>query len=91
MKSGSAPERPGSARQKVLYSAQDAKLRTVTFGFADAENMNQDYGKVWDGRGWLFYFRTFEPMLIEHFPSKYLLEVGKRINAPKKDAPKGSG
>jgi len=75
---------PGSKREKVVYLAEKSSLRTVTFAFHDDLAQNQEYGKLWYGGGWLFWFRTTQPMSIEHFPSKYLLEVGKRAGTPAK-------
>jgi len=75
---------PGSKREKAVYVAEKSSLRTVTFAFHDDLAQNQEYGKLWYGGGWLFWFRTTQPMGIESFPSKYLLEVGKRAGAPAK-------
>jgi serine/threonine protein kinase len=72
--------RGDSKRQKVVYSASDSGHRTVTYGFADSYNQNHEYGKLWYATDWLFYFRTAAHLRIEFFPSKYLMEVGKRAN-----------
>ena len=63
-----------------MHTTSDEKLRTVTFGFADSLNLNHEFGKLWYGNGWLFYFRCHEPLTIESFPSKYLMEVGKQAS-----------
>jgi serine/threonine protein kinase len=65
-------------RQKVVYTADNSGQRTFTFGFSDALNRNHEYGKIWYGGDWLFYFRTDTALSIEFFPPKYLLEVGKQ-------------
>jgi|GEM_PF-5633448 len=75
-----AAARADSKRQKVVYSASDSGHRTVTYGFADSYNQNHEYGKLWYATDWLFYFRTAAHLKIEFFPSKYLMEVGKRAN-----------
>ena len=69
-----------SKRKKVVYSNSDSKLRSVTFAFADTLNLNHEFGKLWYGNGWLFYFRCHEPLKIDSFPSKYLMEVGKQAS-----------
>jgi len=79
---GAVP-RPGSKRQHTVYHAENSHLRTVTFGFHDEFSQNQEYGKLWYGGGWLFWFRTAQPLVVEWFPSKFLLEVGKRAENPK--------
>jgi serine/threonine protein kinase len=79
---GSAAQ-PGSKRKKAVYFAENGGNRTVTFGFHDEFAQNQEYGKLWYGGGWLFWFRTAQPLVIEWFPSKFLLEVGKRAESPK--------
>jgi predicted Ser/Thr protein kinase len=86
---GTAPAPPGSKRTKAVYVSEDSRQRTVTFGFHDELSQNQEYGKLWYGGGWLFWFRTAQPLKVEFFPSKYLMELGKRANAPepKKSAP----
>lgn len=83
---GSSNAFADSKRKKVVYSASNSSHRTVTFGFTDSLNQNQEYGKIWYGQGWLFYFKTTELLLIESFPSSYLLEVSQRAS----DAPKES-
>jgi hypothetical protein len=88
VENGTAPERPGSLRQKVVYSSQNSQLRSVTFGFSDPNRQRFEYGKVWYGHGWLFHFRTAAPLKMEYFPPRYLMEVGKRATAPKKEAKK---
>src|SRR5262245_24270851 len=70
----------GSKREKAVYSSQDTSRRTVTFGFHDESWQNQEYGKLWYGGGWLYWFRTTQPLVIEWFPSKFLLEVGRRTS-----------
>lgn len=75
---------PGSKRKKAVYMGQDSGRRTVTFGFHDEYAENQEYGKLWYGGGWLYWFRTSQPMSIEWFPSKFLMEVGKRASGPPK-------
>jgi serine/threonine protein kinase len=87
---GRSPSRH-SYRQKVNYTQSNSAQRTVTFGFSDTLNQNQEYGKVWYSRDWLFYFRTTQPLTtipltIEVFPSKYLVAVGKQATAPKPEA-----
>ena len=84
---GSAGNRGGSNRKKVVYTASNSSTRNVTFGFSDTMNGNQEYGKIWYSNGWLFYFRT-SASLIESFPSKYLIEVGKQASTPKVDSKK---
>jgi hypothetical protein len=79
---GSATVGPDSRRKKVVYTANNSGIRTVTFGFADSFNEAHEFGKIWYGHGWLFWFRTSVMLKIEHFPSKYLMEVGKRASAP---------
>jgi hypothetical protein len=79
---GAAPG-PGSKRKHAVYFAENGGLRTATFGFHDEFSQNQEYGKLWYGGGWLFWFRTAQPLVIEWFPSKFLLEVGKRAENPK--------
>src|SRR5262249_47960278 len=81
---GSAPARPGSPRQKTLYSDRDPRRRTFTYGFNDADGQNKELGTGWYGYGWLFVFRSQKPLAIEWFPSRYLIEVGKQVNAAKK-------
>jgi serine/threonine protein kinase len=71
-----------STRHKAVYAAQDSGARTVTFGFHDAQSANQEYGKLWYSQGWLFWFQTSEPLQIDSFPSKYLIEVSKRAADP---------
>jgi hypothetical protein len=78
---GVAP--PDSKRKKTVYAGQDTGRRTVTFGFHDASAQYQEYGKLWYGGGWLYWFRTSQPLTIETFPSKFLMEVGKRASAKK--------
>jgi hypothetical protein len=73
---------PSPNRTKVVYSHHNSTDRTVTFGFANLSNQNQEYGKTWFSQGWLFHFHTTAPMVIESFPPKYLLEVAKKANAP---------
>jgi serine/threonine protein kinase len=70
----------GSKRKKGVYSSQDSTRRTVTYGFHDEHAQNQEYGKLWYGGGWLYWFRTSHPFVIEWFPSKFLMEVGKRTS-----------
>lgn len=77
-------------RQKVNYTQSNSAQRTVTFGFSDASNQNHEYGRVWYSHDWLFYFRTNQPLptiplIIDVFPSKYLVEVGKKATTPKPD------
>jgi hypothetical protein len=68
----------GSTRSKVVYSNNDPGQQMMTWGFADSSNQNQEYGKLWYSNGWLFYFRTSDPLKIEFFPTKYLMEVATR-------------
>jgi hypothetical protein len=75
------PAAAGSKRKKVVYTAENSGVRTVTFGFHDESMQHQEYGKLWHGGGWLYWFRTSQPMTIESFPSKFLMEVGKRASA----------
>ena len=84
------------SRTKVMYSANNSLARTVTFGFSDSFNRTQEYGKLWYTQGWLFYFKTSTPLVIETFPSKFLMELNKRPNAippavPKMEKKKGKG
>jgi serine/threonine protein kinase len=74
---------PGSRRKKVVYTAENSGVRTVTFGFHDESMQHQEYGKLWYGGGWLYWFRTEQPLVIEWFPSKFLMEVGKRTTSSK--------
>ena len=77
-----------SMRKKVVYTSNNSTHRTVTFGFADSMNQDHEYGKIWYGQGWLFYFKTKAPLLIESFPSSYLMEVGKRASSTPKEETK---
>ena len=81
--SGTAPVPPGSKRKKAVYIGEQSSRRTVTFGFHDEFAQNQEFGKLWYGGGWLYWFRTSQPLVIEWFPSKFLMEVGKRASATK--------
>jgi hypothetical protein len=74
---------PDSKRKKAVLFAENGGNRTVTFGFHDEFAQNQEYGKLWYGGGWLFWFRTGQPLVVESFPTKFLLEVGKRAENPK--------
>ena len=78
---GNAAVGADSKRKIVAYEASNSGLRTISFGFADSLGQNQEYGKLWYSNGWLFYFRCHDPLTIESFPSKYLMEVGKQANA----------
>jgi hypothetical protein len=69
-------------RARAVYSMSNTTNYTITYGFADASHQNPEYGKTWYSQGWLFYFRTSAPLVIDQFPSKYLLEVGKKAAAP---------
>ena len=40
----------------------------------------------WRGHDWLFLFRTTVPLVIEFFPSRYLMEVWKQSAGPKTEA-----
>ncbi len=81
---GSATAVGDSKRKSMVYSASNSSHRTVTFGFSDLLNQNHEYGKIWYGQGWLFYFKTTELLLIQSFPSSYLLEMSQRgATAPK--------
>jgi serine/threonine protein kinase len=80
---GTAAANADSKRKKAVYAQQDTGRRTVTFGFHDESAQNQEYGKLWYGGGWLYWFRTSAPMVIEWFPSKFLMEVGKRASGKK--------
>jgi serine/threonine protein kinase len=82
VKNGNAEVGANSNRKQVVYESNNSGLRTFTFGFADSHNLNRECGKLWYSDGWLFYFRCPEFMTIESFPSKYLMEVGKRANSP---------
>jgi len=82
VKAGTVTLTPDSKRKKVVYTANNSGIRTVTYGFTDSNSQNQEYGKLWYGHDWLFWFRTAAPLKIEFFPSKYLMEVGKRASAP---------
>jgi serine/threonine protein kinase len=92
VQNGTAAVGPDSKRKKVVYTANDTGRRTVAFGFHDSLSQNQEYGKLWYGHGWLFWFRTAAPLKIEHFPPKYLMEVGKKAGTPPKapDAPRAT-
>jgi serine/threonine protein kinase len=75
-------------RQKVFLTQSNSTQRTLTFGFSDNDNQSHEYGKIWYSHDWLFYFRTTQPLptlplTIDVFPSKYLMEVGKKATAPK--------
>jgi hypothetical protein len=74
---------PGSQRKKAVYVQQDTGRRTVTFGFHDELSQHQEYGKLWYGGGWLYWFRTWQPLAIEVFPPKFLMEVGRRASGKK--------
>ena len=74
---------PASKRKKAVYAQQDTGRRVVTFGLHDDLSQNQEYGKLWYGGGWLYWFRTTQPLAIETFPSKFLMEVGKRASGKK--------
>ena len=94
--SGTAAAQPASKRKKAVYVADHPGYRTVTFAFQDELGQNPEFGKLWYGHGWLFWFKTAVPMQIDHFPSKYLVEVSKRATTPPKPppapkAPKGDG
>jgi serine/threonine protein kinase len=77
---GSASGAPNSSRKKAIYSANNPGNRTVTYGFSNSFNQSHEFGLLWYGQGWLFWFRTSVPLKIEVFPSKYLMEVGKRAS-----------
>ncbi|HVK07773.1 MAG TPA: serine/threonine-protein kinase [Gemmataceae bacterium] len=70
------------SRAKVVYSSSNTQNHTITFGFSDQQHQRTEFGKTWYSQGWLFYFRTDAPMVIEQFPSKYLLEMSKKALAP---------
>jgi serine/threonine protein kinase len=89
LQTGSTAFRGDSKRQKVVYTNDHSGFRTVTFGFSDTFNGNQEYGKIWYGGGWLYYFKTAAPLIIESFPAKFLIEVGRLANVPKKEVKKG--
>jgi hypothetical protein len=74
----------GPKRKAVVYSSQSSSLRTVTFGFRDEYSDDQEYGTLWYGGGWLYWFRSGDSMSIESFPPKFLKEVGKAATGPKK-------
>ena len=78
--SGTAEPPPGSRRKKAVYVSDNPGRRTVTFGFHDDTGETQEYGKLWYGGGWLYWFRTTQPLSIEWFPPKFLMEVGKRTS-----------
>jgi serine/threonine protein kinase len=85
VKDGTAPDRPDSKRQKVIYTASNPGIRTFTYTFTDTYSQNAEYGKVWYGHDWLFLFKTSSPLIVEFFPSKYLMEVSKRAATPPKE------
>jgi len=70
---GSANVTADSNRKKVFFSASNSSHRTLTFTFMDSNNQNYEYGKIWYGPGWLFYFKVKDAQLIESFPPIYLL------------------
>jgi serine/threonine protein kinase len=78
------PAPAGSKRRQAVYLFDDQPRRTVTVGFHDALSTNHEYGKLWYGGGWLFWFRAPDAESVDSFPSKYLIEVGKRAAAPAK-------
>ncbi|MBO0699910.1 MAG: serine/threonine protein kinase, partial [Zavarzinella sp.] len=82
VQNGTAGATPGSKRQQVVYTSSNSVNRTLTFGFHDSSSQNQEYGKLWHGHGWLFWFKTATPLKIEYFPSKYLMEVWKKGSVP---------
>lgn len=87
---------PGSGnRKKVHYTATNTAQRAVTFGFNDSLNQNHEYGKLWYSKDWLFYFKTSTPLVIESFPSRFLIEQDNRPNTmpspPKKETKKDPG
>jgi predicted Ser/Thr protein kinase len=90
VQSGTAATAPDSKRKQVVYTSSNSVNRTITFGFQDALSQYQEYGKLWYGHGWLFWFKTATPLKVEYFPSKYLMEVWKKGSAPPKppNAPK---
>jgi serine/threonine protein kinase len=88
VQSGSASWENDSKRRKVIYTSNDSATRSVTWGFSDTFNQNHEFGKLWYSQDWLFYFRTTMPLIIESFPSKYLLELGNRVHAPPPEAKK---
>jgi serine/threonine protein kinase len=77
-------------RKKVMYTANNSGQRTVTFGFSDSVSQNQEYGKLWYSRDWLFYFKTSTPLVIESFPSGFLMQLKPTAlpAPPKKEAKK---
>jgi serine/threonine protein kinase len=82
VQNGTATTGPESIRKKVVYTSSNSATRTLTFGFHDALSQQPEYGKLWYGQGWLFWFRTAAPEKIEYFPPKYLMEVWKKAGAP---------
>ena len=83
---------PGQGnRANVTYSSSNTMNHTITFGFTGRANQAQEYGKTWYSDGWLFYFRTTTPFVIDQFPSKYLLEMSKKAAAaPRKKPPEAT-
>jgi hypothetical protein len=73
----------GTNRNRAFLVSQDLGRRTVTVGFHDGAGGHFESNKFWYGGGWLFWFRC-TGVSIEWFPSKYLIEVGKRAAAPPK-------
>ena len=74
-------------RAKVVYSQSNSTNYTITYGFADSSNQSHEYGKTWYSQGWLFHFRTTAPLVIDQFPSKYLLEMAKKAASPPHKTP----
>jgi serine/threonine protein kinase len=90
VQTGTAVPGPGSKRKQVVYTTSNTANRTFTWGFNDTLGQHQEYGKLWYGHGWLFWFKATAPLKIEYFPSKYLMEVWKTAGNPPKapDPPK---
>jgi hypothetical protein len=71
-------------RKRAFFAARDSGRRTVTVGFHDELGQNFENDKFWYGGGWLFWFRAAGTAGVEWFPTKYLIEVGRRAAAPAK-------
>lgn len=80
--------RAGGSRKRVIHSRNNAATRTVNYGFVDGNNQNEEWGIVWYGRGWLIHFKSGSQELMEFFPSKYLMEIGKLVQPPKQEPQK---
>jgi serine/threonine protein kinase len=71
---------PKAGRNTASFTSQDGIHRKVTYEFHDRSAQAHEYGLVWYGGGWLYWFQAGDEASIQTFPSRFLLEVGRRAS-----------